>query len=147
LCHYSVRGACWHLGFYDSFWYPVRVISPATGVENEGWIWSSEQARSYLTPMDSYLQGCAKDHENTSTYLLGLMIWNTGFVESLHLLNKTHLNGLPFRLGVVRIITEQMLSIVEVQLWVTLSIDTNITLKLLLLCSEYILKVCRFARF
>jgi hypothetical protein len=36
LCHYSVGGAWWHLCFYESFWYPVRVISPATGVESEG---------------------------------------------------------------------------------------------------------------
>jgi hypothetical protein len=29
LCHYSVGGAWWHLCFYESFYYPVRVISPA----------------------------------------------------------------------------------------------------------------------
>jgi hypothetical protein len=36
LCHYSVGGAWWHLGVYESFKYPMRVISPATGggVEN-----------------------------------------------------------------------------------------------------------------
>jgi hypothetical protein len=36
LCRYSVGGAWWHLGFYELFWYPVRVIYPATGVESEG---------------------------------------------------------------------------------------------------------------
>jgi hypothetical protein len=36
LCHYSVGGAWWHLCSYESFYYPVRVISPATGVESEG---------------------------------------------------------------------------------------------------------------
>jgi hypothetical protein len=36
LCHYSVRGAWWLLGFCESFFYPVRVISPATAVESEG---------------------------------------------------------------------------------------------------------------
>jgi hypothetical protein len=36
LCHYSVGGAWWHLCFYESFQYAVRVISPATGVESEG---------------------------------------------------------------------------------------------------------------
>jgi hypothetical protein len=35
LCHYSVGGAWWHLGDYESFLYPVRVISPARGVESE----------------------------------------------------------------------------------------------------------------
>jgi hypothetical protein len=35
LCHYSVGGAWWHLGFYESFQYPVRVISLATEVESE----------------------------------------------------------------------------------------------------------------
>jgi hypothetical protein len=29
-------GAWWHLCFYESFQYPVRVISPARGVESEG---------------------------------------------------------------------------------------------------------------
>jgi hypothetical protein len=36
LCYFSVGGAWWHLCFYESFQYPVRVISPATGVESEG---------------------------------------------------------------------------------------------------------------
>jgi hypothetical protein len=36
LCRYSVGGAWWHLCFYESFQYPVRVISPAKGVESEG---------------------------------------------------------------------------------------------------------------
>jgi hypothetical protein len=36
LCHYSVGGAWWHLGFYESFQYPVWAISPATGVERKG---------------------------------------------------------------------------------------------------------------
>jgi hypothetical protein len=45
LCHYIVGGAWWHFGFYESFKYPVRVISPATGVESEGVnviAWASE---------------------------------------------------------------------------------------------------------
>jgi hypothetical protein len=36
LCHYSVGGVWWSLCFYESFYYPVRMISPATWVEREG---------------------------------------------------------------------------------------------------------------
>jgi hypothetical protein len=36
LCHYSVGGAWSHLGFYESFQYPMRVISPVTWVKSDG---------------------------------------------------------------------------------------------------------------
>jgi hypothetical protein len=38
LCHYSVGGAWWHLGFYESFHYPVWVISPRANMI----AWASE---------------------------------------------------------------------------------------------------------
>jgi hypothetical protein len=74
LCHYIVVGAWWH---------PVRVNSPATGVESEGWIWPSEQPRSakanswldYRTGNDNFVYSSLWDLKSSFTSRKILRHW------------------------------------------------------------------------